>query len=95
MSEYVVPDQRKYNYGILNSDRTHVATASYSWLFPKAGEGIKNAILGEWQITGISSFVSGAPLQANRGNWGLTGTLANGQEISNELITGSPKQSPC
>jgi hypothetical protein len=90
MSEYVVPDQRKYNYGILNSDRTHVATASYSWLFPKAGEGIKNAILGEWQITGISSFVSGAPLQANRGNWGLTGTLANGQEISNELITGSP-----
>jgi hypothetical protein len=90
MSEYVVTDQRTYNYGVLSSDRTHVGTASYSWLFPRAGTGIKNAILGEWQITGITSFVSGAPLQAIRGNFGMTGTLASGQTLSNELINGTP-----
>jgi hypothetical protein len=92
-SEYVLTPYRDYAYGVLNYDRTHVATLSYSWNVPgpKTG-GAKEAVLGGWQIAGITSYVSGAPLPgvANVGtNFNLQGTLAGGQTINNQLITGS------
>jgi hypothetical protein len=93
VSEYQF-DPRKTIYGVLGSDRTHVATTSYSWLLPdvKSG-GVLNAILGGWQITGLSTYISGAPLQQISGsssNLGLHGTLADGTDISPETMNGSP-----
>jgi hypothetical protein len=82
---------RQTNYGVLNIDRRHVFSLAYSWLFPEVGSGVANAVLGNWQISGISQFVSGAPLQAARGsNFALDGTLADGTQISATRITGSP-----
>jgi hypothetical protein len=88
-SEYVL-DPRTHNYGIVASDRTHVATLSWSWLLPEVGEGLVNILFGNWQIAGISNYVSGAPLQSLVPNFNITGSLADGTEIANTTITGSP-----
>jgi len=90
-SEYVLTPYRDFNYGILNYDRTHVATLAYSWLIPgpKSG-GAKEAFLGGWQLAGITSYVSGTPLpRTNSVNFNMQGTLADGRTIGNALITGS------
>jgi Carboxypeptidase regulatory-like domain len=90
-SEYLWPDFRSINYGVLSSDRTHVASLAYSWNLPgpKNG-GASEAILGGWQVSGITSYVSGAPLPViNNSNFDIQGTLADGQSIGGTLITGS------
>jgi hypothetical protein len=84
-------DQRSYNYGVSNTDRTHVATASYSW---QLGEfkngGFVNALFGGWQITGISTYISGTPLQsAINSNFSMSGTLADGSDITSARVSGS------
>jgi hypothetical protein len=87
-SEYIL-DPREFNYGVLGNDRTHVASTSYSWLLPEIeGNAVLNAIAGNWQIAGISTYISGAPIV---GNFGLQGTLADGSQISTNAITGSPQ----
>ena len=81
-------------YGVLGYDRRHVVNISYSWLLPDVDRNaVLRAVAGGWQFTGVSTWISGAPLQplASTGvNFGLTGTLANGTAISNAVITGSP-----
>jgi len=92
LSEYQF-DPRQFSYGILGNDRTHVASVSYSWLLPGFKDnGVLNAILGDWQIAGVSTYVSGAPLQTTLGNrnFNMGGTLANGTTIGATQITGSP-----
>jgi hypothetical protein len=88
-------DQRLYNYGVSGSDRTHVATASYSWQLGNLKQGgIANAVLGGWQVTGISTYISGAPLQAATSvNLAMTGTLADGSDITAARVSGSPQVS--
>jgi hypothetical protein len=49
--------------------------------------GFWQALLGNWQLAGVSSYVSGAPLM---GNFGIQGTTAEGVPITNQSITGSP-----
>jgi hypothetical protein len=90
-SEYLFSDFRSVNYGVLAADRTHVGSLAYSWNIPgpKTG-GAKEAVLGGWQLAGITSYVSGAPLPViNNTNFDIQGTLADGQSIGSTLITGS------
>ena len=93
VSEYQF-DQRQTIYGVLRTDRTHVATATYSWLLPDVESNtVLNTLFGGWQIAGISTYISGGPLQQIDGassNFGLRGTLADGTEISPETMYGSP-----
>jgi hypothetical protein len=93
VSEYQF-DQRQTVYGVLGTDRTHVATVTYSWLLPDVeSSSVLNAVFGGWQIAGISTYISGGPLQQIDGsssNFGLRGTLADGTEISPEAMYGSP-----
>ena len=85
-SEYMF-DPREYNYGVLGTDRTHVASLSWSLQLPgvKRG-GFWQALLGNWQLAGVSSYVSGAP---KMGSFNIQGTTAAGGPITNEAITGS------
>ena len=88
-------DIRDSAYGVLGYDRRHVLNVGYSWLLPDfESKPLVNAIAGGWQFTGVSTWISGAPLQAlatTGANFGLTGTFANGTAITNQAITGSPQ----
>ena len=81
---------------MLGYDRTHVLNIGYSYLLPTLDDsaGLKKAILGGWQFTGVSTYISGAPLQplATTGvNFGIAGTGANGEPLaSSAVLTGSP-----
>jgi len=91
-SEYIW-DVRSHNYGVFGQDRTHVASASVSWLLPdlKDKGGFVNALLGNWQIVGVGTYVSGAPIF---GNFSISGTLADGTPINSQHITGSNQVAP-
>ncbi len=54
--------------------------------------GVTNAILGGWQLSGISQYVTGVPLQlvGGDGNFRLDGTNAQGVQLNPTNITGSP-----
>lgn len=71
---------RIWNYGLSGFDRTHVV--KINWLYNLPGHGLKwapaRAVLDHWQVNGIASFISGAPL-------GVTATTTTGADI-----TGSP-----
>jgi hypothetical protein len=52
---------------------------------------LKKALLGGWQIAGVSNYISGQPLQSyGSSNFFMEGTLADGTEISAENINGTP-----
>ena len=72
-------DIRDSAYGVLGYDRRHVLNIGYSYLFPTLddSDGLKRALLGGWQFTGVSTYISGAPLQplaSTGGNFGIAGT---------------------
>ncbi len=59
-------NRRERNYGLLSFDVTHNLVINYSWNLPNPGQkwGVKplDYVLGDWQISGITSFTSGTPL---------------------------------
>jgi hypothetical protein len=83
---------RQYSYGVLGNDRRHILSVAYSWLLPEVKTGVVNAILGNWQFSGISQYLSGSPLQVvgGDGNFRIDGTNAAGTQLSSTAITGSP-----
>ena len=56
---------RQWNYGLQGNDRTHVFVANYMYEVPKLGAklGLRplSWILDNWHISGITSFLVGAP----------------------------------
>jgi hypothetical protein len=63
-------DSRNKNldFGLLDLDRTHMFSFNYVWEMPffKGQKGIAPAILGGWQLSGITSFQSGLPLNVTQ-----------------------------
>jgi hypothetical protein len=57
---------RVWNYGLSDFDRTHVVKINYLWDIPapKWKNAVSRQVLGGWQVSGITSFVSGAPIAA-------------------------------
>jgi len=60
-------DVRGRSYGVLNYDRTHIFNLSYNYFVPELARGrFKNAftggLLNGWQISGITTFSSGTPV---------------------------------
>jgi hypothetical protein len=57
---------RAWNYGKAGFDRTHNLVATWTWDLPNASRRWNNAVsrvtLDNWKLSGIASFVSGAPL---------------------------------
>ena len=57
---------RAWNYGRAGFDLTHVFKASWTWDIPKASHIWDNAfsrgLLDNWQISGITSYQTGAPM---------------------------------
>jgi len=63
VSSYFAP--RSYNYGPLTFDRSKAFVLNYMYNLPDAGKTLGNrylsAITGGWTLSGITSFISGAP----------------------------------
>jgi len=60
----VLAPVRVWNYGLSTFDRTHVVKINYLWSLPKVGwkNPLAKYVVNGWQISGITSFVSGVPL---------------------------------
>lgn len=75
-------------YGLTGLDRSHVFNVSYSIQLPDfaaeymGGNPALRAIFDGWQITGISNYVSGGPLQTASTNFGFEGTDELGRNLS-------------
>jgi hypothetical protein len=63
------------NYGPLAYDHTHIINLTYNWQLPSyfhggdAGMKLLGAAANGWKISGYTAFQSGAPIQANTGNF--------------------------
>lgn len=58
--------------GRANFDRRHAFVASWLWSPPvKFSDHWKNALLGGWSFSGITTIQSGAPMTFTMGNYGL------------------------
>ncbi len=70
---------RQRTYGLMGHDRTHVFVANYTYELPRIGQKLGSRplcwILDNWRLSGITSFVSGAPFTP-----GFTTT--DGQDIT-------------
>lgn len=64
ISTFISP--RVWNYGKAGFDRTHVVKSSWNWELPKASRlwntRFTRNVLDQWQLTGIGTLMSGAPL---------------------------------
>lgn len=59
------PFNRRLDYGPTNFDVTHALVTSWVWNIPSGRfqNGVKGAILGNWQLNGYWSMYSGMPVQ--------------------------------
>jgi len=74
----VDPFNLKANYGPLAYDHTQILNATYVWNLPKFVHGsrfLEGAVNG-WQLSGYTTYQSGAPLQPNMGG-NLNATFKN------------------
>jgi hypothetical protein len=73
--EPIVP--ARYYYGLASFDRTQVVSLNYIYDLPKIPwtNPLAGAILNHWQVSGITSFQSGAPL-------GVSVGTTNGEDIT-------------
>jgi hypothetical protein len=84
---------RIWNYGKSDFDRTHIVQVNWLWDVPDATKLVKNKVVGaigdHWQVSGIASFVSGAP--SGIGLSTTTGLdIPGGGDGVRPLVTGNP-----
>ena len=91
-------DPRSWNYGPLSFDRTHMFVANYIYSLPKLGARFHLSawnpitwVADNWQVSGITSFLSGGPFTPalNAAGVDITGS-AEGARIT---VVGDPKLS--
>jgi hypothetical protein len=88
----VLVSPRVWNYGLAGFDRTHVF--KFDWLFDVPDAPVNNPvvrqILNGWQLSGITSFVSGQPLGISYSTvvaTDITGTPSQGARVA---VTADP-----
>lgn len=89
--EITNPVSSGYDYRIADFDRSHVAVINYVYNTPNLGKHlgnhkILNGLLNNWQISGISQFVTGTPLELNLSGLGGLGARLVGTPTA---ITGN------
>jgi hypothetical protein len=72
-------DPAVWNYGLSSYDQPHVFVINYTWDLPKASTAWNNAVtralLDDWQVSGLSTFASGTPVN-------VTFTTTDGADIT-------------
>jgi outer membrane receptor protein involved in Fe transport len=73
--------------GVLGEDRTHVLSISSVWNLPSFGStGVVRAIVGGWELSGILSAATGAPLTVRAGQ----DRSLTGQNLDTADLVGNP-----
>jgi len=73
---------RAFNYGLSDYDQTHILTVNYIWdvpLFRRAQNGFVRNVLGNWQVSGTTSYASGKPKDIDFDYDGGTIDITKGQ----------------
>ncbi len=83
---------RERNYGLIGWDMTHVLSVNYAWNIPSPARNnaVLHGLLGNWQISGISSFLSGTPFTPGFST-SDTVDLTGSNEGSRITVVGDPK----
>jgi hypothetical protein len=81
---------RLYDYRLLSFDRTQTFVTTYVYELPKFGTRFGNtkltrSLLNGWQVSGVTSLISGNPLELNV-------TIAG--NVTNQMLTGSYTEGP-
>lgn len=79
-------DRRVWHYGLADFDRTHIVNINYVWELPrwKGARGVAKSIVNDWQLSGITQFVSGQPLGIGFSTVNaidITGTASQGARV--------------
>jgi hypothetical protein len=94
VSPYFAP--RKRNYGPLAYDRPNMFGVNYIYDLPKVGTktGFKPAgwVLDNWQISGVTAFVTGAPFSIGSGTRDGA-DITGSNEAARVTVIGNPKLS--
>jgi hypothetical protein len=53
------------NYGVLGFNHTHILNSGFVFTLPRLGQGWVDRVAGGWQLSGTTSFQTGAPIQPN------------------------------
>ena len=95
-------DPRIRNYGKASYDRTHNFVLNYVYKLPGLGRywdnGFSRAALNDWELSGITSFISGQPQGITYSivqgtDWlGGGGTGVDGRVVADRAIANWPKQ---
>lgn len=82
---------RVWNYSLSGIDRTHVVNVNWLYSLPKSPwKSVPGALFNDWQVSGIASFISGAPVGVGYSTttaYDVTGTPNLGARID---VTGNP-----
>ncbi len=84
----------KNNYGVLGFDHTHLFNAAYIVNLPSPvhGSRILGGAVNGWELSGITQFSSGAPIQPNTGgsmNASYPGQFSPGVPYSQQVLLGT------
>lgn len=83
---------RTYNYGLAGYDRDHSVKINWLWSIPSASRVWDNRVIragfDNWQISGIGTFVRGAPQGITLNTSGID--LTGGTDGPRALLTGNP-----
>ncbi len=85
-----IVDLRNWNYGLASFDRTHILKINYLYDLPKLPVRnflLKGALHG-WQLSGITSFVSGQPLGVGFGTSSAVDTTGTSDLSARTVING-------
>lgn len=87
---------RTWSYSLANTDQTHNLSVQYAYNLPKASTLLPNIVvrhvLDNWQLSGISTFVSGLPSGVGF-SWTNGQDLVGGGDGQRVNVTGNPKLS--
>jgi hypothetical protein len=89
--------QKVWNYGKAGFDHTHIFRFYYSYDFPRVRRNrLAKAVLDSWQLSGITSFQSGAPMGittsylASSSGGPTSGDVTGSTDSGRTIIVGNP-----